>query len=60
MNKITLSYIVLIASIILLLVNIYFAYTEGATNYFAIGSNVLIIIAMAVIIYNRKKNTFQP
>ena len=60
MNRITLAYIVIISSAVLLVLNMYFAFTESTVNYFAIISNVLIIIAMAIIIYNRKKNTFQP
>ena len=60
MNRITLAYIVIIASAVLLVLNMYFAFTESTVKYFAIISNVLIIIAMAIIIYNRKKNTFQP
>ena len=59
MNKIKLAYFIIIASALLLLLNLYFAYTQNVFNYFVIGSNVLIIIAMIIIIYNRKNKTEQ-
>ena len=59
MNKIKLAYFIIIASALLLVLNLYFAYTQNVFNYFVIGSNVLIIIAMIIIIYNRKNKTEQ-
>ena len=60
MSKITLAYIIMSASAVLLLLNLYFAYTDNVFNYFVIASNALIIIAMIIIIYNRKNKTNQP
>ncbi len=59
MKKLTLAYVVIVASSILLALNLYFAYTDNEFNYFVIGSNVLIIIAMTIIIYNKKNKTEQ-
>ncbi len=59
MNKIKLAYIIIIASTILLVLNLYYAYTDNEFNYFVIASNVLIIIAMIIIIYNRRNKTEQ-
>lgn len=59
MTKIKLAYFIIIASAILLALNLYYAFADNQFNYFVIASNVLIIIAMIIIIYNRKNKTEQ-
>ena len=59
MNKIKLAYSIIIASSVLLVANLYFSYVDNEFNYFVIASNVLIIIAMIIIIYNSRNNTEQ-
>jgi hypothetical protein len=55
MNKNRIAYILIIASIALLGFNIYNGYNQNNYNYFGIGSNLLLILAMAVIIFQNKK-----
>jgi hypothetical protein len=55
MNKIRIAYILIIASLALLGLNLYNGYAQNDYNYFGIGSNVLLILAMAIIIFQSKK-----
>ena len=55
MNKVRIAYILIIASIALLGLNLYNGYTQNEYNYFGIGSNILLILAMAIIIFQSKK-----
>ena len=55
MNKNRIAYILIIASIALLGLNIYNGYNQNNYNYFGIGSNLLLILAMAIIIFQNKK-----
>jgi amino acid permease len=47
--------IVLIASVILLLFNLYRSYINGELNYLFLSSNILIIAAMTLGIYTHNK-----
>ena len=55
MNKNRIAYILIIASIALLGFNIYNGYNQNNYNYFGIGSNLLLILAMVIIIFQNKK-----
>lgn len=55
MNKVRIAYILIIASLALLGLNLYNGYTQNEFNYFGIGSNILLILAMAIIIFQSKK-----
>lgn len=55
MNKVKIASILIIASLALLGLNLYNGYTQNEFNYFGIGSNILLILAMAIIIFQSKK-----
>ncbi len=55
MNKVRIAYILIIASLALLGLNLYNGYNQNEFNYFGIGSNILLILAMAIIIFQSKK-----
>ena len=48
------AWFLLVCSVILLLINSYRIYYEGSDNYFGIVSNILLIVAMLISIYQKK------
>jgi hypothetical protein len=54
MNNKKLAWFLLVCSVLLLSLNIYRVSTGSENNYFGIISNLLLIIAMLVSIYQKK------
>ena len=51
----TLRYVILVASIILLILNLYDGYVENKMNYSSIASNILLAFVMIMSIKESKK-----
>ncbi len=56
MINIKLAYLLLSASLILLVLNLINGINEKNFNYFGVSSNLLLIISMGLTIYNNKKD----
>lgn len=56
MENIKITYFLLFASFMLLILNIVNGFMEEKFNYFGIISNILLILSMAYNVYNIKKN----
>jgi hypothetical protein len=51
-----LAYFIIIASFVLFALGIYFGIKEGSFNYLTLSSNLLLIVAMAMVIVKSKSN----